>query len=108
MSGAGDDRQRERRREVRTYLIGYAAALVLTCAAFAFVRWPVMASQATFAMILVLALAQGVVQFRCFLHISLARSARDDLQLVLFSSLIIALMVGGTLVILFNLHGRMM
>ena len=39
---------------------------------------------------------------------SLARSSRDDLQLILFSTLIVALMVGGTLVILFNLHGRMM
>lgn len=97
-----------RRHEVRTYLVGYVAALALTCAAFAAVRWPVAGGGATFAMILALALVQVVVQFRCFLHISLAKSARDDLQLILFSTLIIALMVGGTLVILLNLHGRMM
>ncbi|RYY09384.1 MAG: cytochrome-c oxidase, partial [Alphaproteobacteria bacterium] len=48
------------------------------------------------------------VQFRCFLHINLKRSSRHDLQLILFSTLIIALMVSGTLVILFNLRGRMM
>ncbi|MHA6720419.1 hypothetical protein ACX40Y_13325 [Sphingomonas sp. RS6] len=55
-----------------------------------------------------LALVQMIVQFRCFLHISLQRSARDDLRLILFSTLIVALMVGGTLVILFNLRMRMM
>ena len=102
------DRDHDRRREIRTYLAGYATALALTCTAFAAVRWPSAGADTTFAIILALGLVQVVVQFRCFLHISLARSARDDLQLVLFSTLIIALMVGGTLVILFNLQDRMM
>ena len=61
-----------------------------------------------FAIILVLGLVQIIVHMRCFLHLSLQRSARADLMLVLFSSLIIALMVGGTLVVLFNLRARMM
>jgi cytochrome o ubiquinol oxidase operon protein cyoD len=38
----------------------------------------------------------------------LKRSARADLQLILFSAVIILLMVGGTLVILGNLMARMM
>lgn len=94
--------------EVRTYLVGYVAALALTGAAFAAVHWPSVGANATFAIVLALALVQAIVQFRCFLHVSLARSARDDLQLILFSTLIVALMVGGTLVILFNLRARMM
>lgn len=98
----------EARGEVRIYLIGYAAALLLTGAAFGAVHWHIAGPRATFAAVLLLGLMQAVVQFRCFLHVSLARTARDDLQLVLFSALIIALMVGGTLVVLFNLHGRMM
>ena len=102
------DARSNERREIRIYLIGYVAALALTCTAFAIVRWPVLRSGTTYAAVLGLALIQTVVQFRCFLHIGLKRSARDDLQLILFSSLIIALMVGGTLIILFNLHQRMM
>lgn len=104
MSAPRDDR----RHEIRTYLIGYALAIALTCAAFAAVHWPSFGASTTFAIVLALGLVQMVVQFRCFLHINLAKSARDDLQLILFSSLIIALMVGGTLVILFNLYRRMM
>ena len=99
---AGND---GRRGEIRTYVIGYVAALALTGAAFAAVRWPLDSSGDDIAMVLGLALVQMIVQFRCFLHISFARSSREDLQLILFSALIVALMVGGTLVILLNLHG---
>lgn len=98
----------ERARETRTYLIGFGLALALTLCAFAFVVWPVAAFGGTFAIILALALVQVIVQFRCFLHISLARSARADLLLVLFAALIVTLMVSGTLVIIFNLRMRMM
>jgi len=49
-----------------------------------------------------------IVHFRFFLHISLGRSSRDDLQLILFSTLIVVLMVSGTIVILMNLNERMM
>ena len=49
-----------------------------------------------------------LVHFRCFLHIDFKRSAQADLQLIVFSSVIVALMVAGTLVVLFNLRQRMM
>ena len=97
----------DRTRELRTYAIGYGLSLVLTVAAFAMVRWPSFGVREIFGGVLVLGLVQMAVQFRCFLHISLKRSSRHDLQLILFSTLIITLMVSGTLVILFNLRGRM-
>lgn len=97
-----------RRKEVRSYAIGFGLALVLTCAAFASVRWPTFDSTTTLLVVLGLALVQILVHFRFFLHISLRKSARDDLQLILFSALIVILMVSGTLVILFNLRARMM
>jgi cytochrome o ubiquinol oxidase subunit IV len=56
----------------------------------------------------VFALLQMVAHFRFFLHITLQKSARDDLQLILFSTSIVLLMVSGTLVILSNLRFRMM
>jgi len=98
----------ERGRETRSYVIGYALALALTAAAFAVVQVHTLAPRATFGVILALALIQMVVHFRFFLHISLGSSSRHDLQLILFSALIIALMVSGTLILLFNLRGRMM
>ncbi len=104
MSGPGDSR----RADIRSYVIGYGLALMLTGAAFATVRWPNFVSTTTLAIVFGLALVQMAVHFRCFLHVSLRKSARDDLQLILFSTLIVILMVSGTLVVLFNLRARMM
>jgi cytochrome o ubiquinol oxidase operon protein cyoD len=97
-----------KRDDVRSYAIGYGLALVLTGAAFATVRWPGFGPTATLALVLGLALVQMVVHFRFFLHITFGKSTREDLQLILFSALILTLMVSGTLVILFNLRARMM
>lgn len=104
MSGPNDGK----RRETWSYVIGYVLALALTGVAFAAIRWPSFAATATLAVVLGLALVQIIVHFRFFLHISLAKSSRDDLQLVLFSTLIVVLMVSGTIVILINLRERMM
>ncbi len=93
------------RRDLASYVTGALLALILTGAAFA-----VVAKGVTHALPIVFALGllQIIVHFRCFLHVDFRKSARADLQLILFSTLIIALMVGGTLVILFNLRARMM
>ena len=91
-----------------TYATGYVLALALTGAAFVLVYLHLAQPPMAFAIVLGLGLMQIIVHMRCFLHLSLQRSARSDLMLILFSVLIIALMVGGTLIILFNLQMRMM
>ena len=98
----------EQRRERRSYIIGFVFALLTTSAAFAIVAWRLMAPVTALAIVFALGLLQIVGHFRFFLRIDLRKSARDDLHLVLFSSLITLLMVGGTLVILVNLRHRMM
>ncbi len=96
------------RRDFATYAIGYLSAVCLTGLSFACVFSRLLPPGATLALVLLLALIQVIVHMRCFLHISLRRSARADLQLILFSTIIILLMVGGTLVVVFNLRARMM
>ena len=95
-------------RETLTYVGGYTLALLLTLAAFGLVYLRLLSGREAFYAVLGLGFLQMLVHFRCFLHIDLTRSARSDLLLILFSSLIITLMVGGTLVILLNLRTRMM
>lgn len=94
-------------RDLARYAIGLASSLLLTAVPFALVAWKPLAPGWTFGAILCFGLAQLVVHLRCFLHISLSRSSRDDLNLLLFSGLIILLMAGGTLLIMFNLQQRM-
>jgi cytochrome o ubiquinol oxidase operon protein cyoD len=93
--------------DFRTYSIGGLLALALTGIAFWLVAFEILPPFERLAAVAVLAVMQIVVHFRYFLHISW-RSHRDDLQLVLFTSLILFLMVGGTIWILYNLHERMM
>ena len=69
-------------------------------------RWA--AGTTALGIVLALALVQAVVHFRCFLRVDLRRSARDDLQLILLFTLVVCLIVGGTLFVLFNLLMRMM
>ncbi|WP_207210243.1 cytochrome o ubiquinol oxidase subunit IV [Lichenibacterium ramalinae] len=98
----------DRRRDLLTYGIGYGLALALTLLAFALVYWRWAEPPVALALVFGLGLVQVLVQFRCFLHIDFKGQARDDLLLILFSTLIVLLMVGGTLVVLFNLRARMM
>lgn len=92
----------------RREFLAYAAGLVLafTGAAFALVRWQLLARGPLLTWIGVLALAQVVVHFRCFLHIGLKRK-REDLLLILFSTVMLFVMVAGTIWIMADLAPRM-
>ena len=72
-----------------TYVVGYGLALLLTGAAFGLVYLRLLGAQPAFYTVLGLGLAQMLVHFRCFLHIDLKRSARADLQLILFCGCIV-------------------
>lgn len=94
-------------RELRGYIVGLVLALVFTAAAFAVVRWlpfPVIWCEITIG---ILALIQVIVHFRFFIHISPSEQKSDDLHVALFSSLILLVMIGGTVWILANLATRM-
>lgn len=95
-------------REKRSHVWGLVLAVVLTGAAFGLAAFKVLSGGALLAAIGVLALIQVIVQFRFFLHIDLSRQKREDLQLILFTGLLIAMMVGGSLWIMASLDARMM
>lgn len=100
------ERAREERREFRSYAWGLGLALGLTLAVFAVVHWHALALPWVYYLIGVLALAQIIVHFRCFLHIGF-RQQREDLHLILFSALLLVIMVAGTLWIMASLAHRM-
>lgn len=94
-------------RELRDYLIGFGLALALTLVPFGLVVWAGLGYLTTLIVIGILALVQIVVHFRFFLHITLSKRKREDLQLILFSVLLLALMAIGTIWIMGNLATRM-
>ena len=95
-------------QELRDYAIGMVMALILTGTAFWLITLDHWSARTRFIAISICAILQLLVHFRYFLHIDLKQSHRDDLQLILFSGLIIAMMVGGMLWVVFNENMRMM
>jgi cytochrome o ubiquinol oxidase subunit IV len=95
------------RDEFRAYALGICLAVVLSAIPFALVHWHLLAHSWLIVAISLFALLQVVVHFRFFLHIDLSTQKREDLELILFSALLLAVMAGGTIWILLNLQSRM-
>jgi cytochrome o ubiquinol oxidase operon protein cyoD len=94
-------------REFRSYVWGISLALVTTAIPFALVHWAVLPRFQALVVTGVFALIQVICHFRFFLHVDLRRQKREDLQLILFSGLLLLLMAGGTVWIIANLASRM-
>ena len=90
----------------RLYVVGGVASVVLTVLAFAVALTDLSRSVALWSLA-VLAVAQIVVQLRCFLHITFKKQQREDLLLILFSLLLLGLMAGGTIWVMSDLSARM-
>ena len=90
------------------YLAGIGLALGLSAIPFGLVAFTDLSRSALLWVIGGCAIVQVIAHFRFFLHIDLSRSSRDDLQLILFSTMIVILMVGGTIWITINQHQMMM
>ncbi|MCM2971925.1 cytochrome o ubiquinol oxidase subunit IV [Larsenimonas suaedae] len=103
-----EDLARERQRDFRSYGWGLFLSLVLTLIPFGVAAFVPLPSIAHWIIIGECAVVQIIVHFRFFLHISFSRNTREDLQLILFTVLIITILAGGTLWILFDLYYRMM
>ena len=98
----------EKRAELRSYHIGLALALILTAIAFGAVALSGFSRVVVLSLIAACALLQVIVHFRFFLLIDLSRQKREDLQLVLFSVLLLLILAGGTVWVLSDLSKRMM
>lgn len=101
------DRRAEYRRELRTYIVGFVLAILLTLVPYGLLYWSVLSRFGLLLAIGAFALVQGAVHLRCFLHINPPRQNTDDLDLVVFTSFVVFLMAGGTIWILGNLAARM-
>lgn len=100
------DAAQEERRELHRYRNGAGFALLLTLVPFALVYWHGLSRFNILIAVGLCALIQICVHFRFFLHISFSYQ-REDLQLILFSALLLGIMVAGTVWIMTSLAQRM-
>lgn len=102
-----DKRSEMHRRERRRYVIGYGGSLLLTLAMFGVAHVFGIETTGVYLTIGLLGLAQLIFQLVYFLHIDRRRSSREDLDLILFSTLVLLIIILGTVWILGNLAVRM-
>lgn len=102
-----DNRSDMHRRERRRYVIGYGGSLLLTLAMFGVAYRFGIETGGVYLSIGLLGLLQLIVQLVYFLHIDRRRDSREDLHLVLFSTLVLLIMILGTVWVLGNLAIRM-
>ena len=98
----------ERSRDLKMYIAGFIGAVTLTTLSFLTAILQPVGSAFCFTLLAVLAVLQLIVHLRFFLHIDLSRQKSEELQLILFTGLIITIMITGTVWLLGNLMMRMM
>ena len=96
------------RGSLKSYLTGFVLALILTAIPFALVMRGTVSPAAALAGIFVAGIVQILVHLHYFLHLDTSSAARWNVLAMIFTVLIMALFVGGTLWIMYSLHYRMM
>jgi cytochrome o ubiquinol oxidase subunit IV len=96
------------RGSLKTYLTGFVLSLILTAIPFALVMSGTLPCSAALAAIFSAGIVQILVHLHYFLHLDTSSAARWNLLAMMFTLLILALFVGGTLWIMYNLNYRMM
>ena len=93
----------------RGFWIGSILAIVLTAVPFWLVMTGVLRDpQATAILIFALAFVQIVVHTICFLHVNARSEGGWTLLVLIFSAVIIAIVVSGSLWIMYHLNANMM
>ena len=108
MSQAPIDSTGISRGSLKSYLTGFVLSLLLTAIPFALVMSGAWSSSAALAGIFSAGLVQILVHLHYFLHLDTSSAARWNVVALIFTLLIMALFVGGTLWIMSSLNYRMM
>jgi cytochrome o ubiquinol oxidase operon protein cyoD len=108
MNSASIDSTGASRGSLRSYLTGFVLSLILTAIPFALVMNGTLSPTAILAGIGGAGIVQILVHLHYFLHLDTSSAMRWNVVAIIFTLLIMALFVGGTLWIMYTLHYRMM
>jgi cytochrome o ubiquinol oxidase operon protein cyoD len=93
--------------DLRSYLIGFVLAVILTAIPFYLVISHALPPQRTLLAIAGAAILQVLVHLKFFLHINFTTTPRENLLAIVFTVVLIFIMTGGSFWIMFDLHQRM-
>ena len=93
---------------VKSYIIGFALSVIITCLAFYIVANEILAPESRIVVLVLLALIQLLVQLVFFLHLNTSSKARWNLVSFIFTLVVVLILVFGSLWIMFSLNYNMM
>ncbi len=93
---------------VKTYMTGFILSVILTVIPFWLVMSGAISHGAILGTILVTAVVQILVHLVCFLHMNTSSEERWNLTAFVFTVIIIAILVVGSIWIMWNLNYNMM
>ncbi|MCP3023475.1 cytochrome o ubiquinol oxidase subunit IV [Cupriavidus basilensis] len=93
---------------VKSYVIGFVLAVILTVIPFKLVMGGTLEASTTLAVILGLAVVQIVVHLIYFLHLDSSSEQRWNVMALAFTALILLIVVAGSLWIMHNMNANMM
>ena len=91
-----------------TYILGFLFSIILTLIAYGMATTHALSRAPLLITLLILALVQFVVQLVCFLHLSTAQSSRERLIAMGAATIVVIILVSGSLWIMLTLNSRMM
>ncbi|MGC1549837.1 MAG: cytochrome o ubiquinol oxidase subunit IV [Rhodanobacter sp.] len=93
---------------LKSYLVGFALSIVLTLLSFGCVMSGAVPHEWIVPGIVVFCIAQVLVQLAFFMHIGTSPEQRENFTIMVFTLLIIAIVVVGSLWVLHNMNVNMM
>lgn len=92
----------------KSYIIGFVLSLLLTLASYEVVVGHLFSVEGTYLAVVVLALAQFIVQVIFFLHLTSESKPRWNAVSFAFTLIITFILVAGSLWVMYNLNHNMM
>ena len=108
MANAHDTHHEGNHGSVKSYMIGFVLSIILTAIPFGLVMYPSLPKNLTVLIVVAMAVIQVVVHLVYFLHMDRSKEQRSNVSTFLFTAMVIALLVGLSLWIMFNIHIEMM
>lgn len=93
---------------LKAYIIGFILSILLTIIPYVLVVSHILAPNATFIALALLAVLQLLVQLIFFLHLSLDPKHSSTLLSFIFTLVVLCILVAGTLWIMYNMNVNMM
>lgn len=100
--------QHSHRPAWKGYITGFVLSVLVTLFAFALVTYHLLVPQDTLVVLVVLALVQFFVQAFSFLHLGWGVDSRERSVVLIFATIIVAILVSGSVWIMASLNERMM